>query len=303
MADEDFTKLNERNISNSEVTAFLTCKRMYEFAFGMELTPKETSVPLARGTLGHLAFENYVRARLNSSNHQQAMKAVTDTFPQAMREGVTVDVAMETKLLVERYMAHHQGWPELRLLGTEERVDLKVTDDFTIPIRYDVLAEEISTGRVLVGDYKFTYDFWQPSDHDLNVQMPKYIAVMRANGMAVDGGFLEEIRTRPLGAEKSADPKNLWRRTKYFPGPMRLRNAMKQHIQASFEIVEHRAKSPEQRMEDATPVFNKHGACKYCNFKDLCNSMMDGVTDLGLMISTGYTENTYGYNKTESVEL
>lgn len=292
----EFSKLDDRNISNSEVTAWLSCRRMYEFAFVQNLAPKATSVPLARGTLGHEAFSVYILARLDGSSHDMAMRATNETFTEAMRN-LTMDVVMETKFLFTRYMDYHQGWPDWELLGTEERIDLRLTDDFTIPIRYDLLVREKTTGKIKVGDWKFTYDFWQPHEHDLNVQMPKYITVMRANGMQVDGGFLEEIRTRPLGKEKSSDQRNLWRRTNYHPTLERSRESMRQHISASFEIMEYRSKNEDDRRAAAIPVLNKHGACKFCNFTDLCNSMLDGKTDLSVDIMSGYTENTYGYNK------
>lgn len=295
----EFPKLNDRNISNSEVTAWLTCKRMYEFAFGLNLAPKITGTPLARGTLGHDAFSRYIAARLEGSPHSQALLAMKDAWLIAMSEGITSDVVLETKFLVERYMDYHMGWPKWELLGTEERIDLRLTDDFTIPIRYDLLVRELDTHRILIGDFKFTYDFWQPNHHSLNPQLPKYITVMNASGTSVHGGFLEEIRTRSLGKEKASDPKNLWRTTKYYPSDAKKRNMMKQHIMASYEITDFRNKPDEQRLEEAIPALNKFGACAYCNFTDLCNALNDGKTDLRFDIESGYTQNTYGYNKTE----
>lgn len=294
----------KRNISNSEVTAFLTCKRMYRYAFCFNLEPKITSTPLSRGTLGHLAFENYVIARLNSSNHEQAMKAGRQTFIDAMKEGkIGIDVITETQFIWQRYMEFHKGWPEFTLLGTEQRIDLELTPTLNFPIRYDVYVEEIRTGKRLIGDYKFTYDFWSPDDHDLNGQMPKYIGVLQANGIRCDGGFLEEVRTRPLGKEKSADPKNLWRRTNYFPSLAKRRSVLRQHVATSIEIESFRSLSEEEQRSVAVPVLNKHGACKYCNFKDLCNSENEGKDDLTLDIQIGYTQNTYGYNQTIMEEI
>lgn len=290
------TTLESRNISNSEVTTWLTCRQQYAFAFMMNLTPKITPTPLARGTLGHEAFSVYVMARLNGSSHAQALRAVDDVWARGMHE-LKMDLVLETKFLWDRYMAFHQGWPEWKLLGTEERVDLPITSTLTIPIRYDVLVEEIASGKRLVGDYKFTYDFWQPHEHDLNAQMPKYIAVLNANGYGIDGGFLEEVRTRKLGPEKSADPKATWRRTRYYPSSTRKRNAIKQHIAASLEIENYRGLNAGDQEAATIPTLSKHGACKYCNFTDLCNSKLDGKTDLTFDIEAGYVENTYGYNK------
>lgn len=286
-----------RNVSNSEVTTFLACKRQYDFAFILNLAPKVTPTPLARGTLGHLAFEYYVKARLAGDTHEQALKAAEEAYTQALREGVSLEVVMETKFLWLRYMNFHQGWPEYDLLGSEERMDLKLTDTLSMPIRYDLYVRNRKTGEYLIGDYKFTYDFWQPWEHDLNGQMPKYIEVMRLNGYPCDGGFLEEVRTRPLGKDKARDPKQTWRRTTYRPTIAVKRSVLRQHVATSLEIEKHRALSAEERETVSIPVLNKHGACKFCNFKDLCNSMNQGKKDLSVDIEVGYTQNTYGYNK------
>lgn len=295
--------LNEpRNISNSEVTTWLTCRQMYDFAFNRNLAPKITPKQLSRGTLGHEAFSFYIAARLEGATHEQALRAMNRSYENALRAGVGADVVLETRILVDRYMAFHNGWPAWKLLGTEQRVDLPINSDFSVPITYDLLIEEISSGKRLLGDFKFTYDFWSPDDHSLNPQAPKYIAVMNANGIRVDGGFLEEVRTRPLGVAKRSDHKNLWRRTHYYPSLAKKRNMMKQHITACMEIVEFRSMSPEEQELEAIPVLSKHGACKFCNFKDLCASKLDGK-DITFDIEYAYTQNTYGYNATVPLEL
>lgn len=291
-----------RNISNSEVSTWLACRQMYQFAFMLEITPKVTPTPLARGTLGHLAFQTYIEARLNSSNHQQALKAVENVWINALKEGISVDIAIQTQEIFNRYMAFHEGWPEWKLLGTEERLDLSITDEITIPIRYDVMVEEVKSSKILVGDWKFTYDFWSPDDHALNAQAPKYITIMNSNGYDVAGGFLAELRTRTLGAQKMSDKRNLWRHTYYYPSLAKKRNMMKQHIAAALEIIEYRDSSPEEQEAMTIPLLSKHGACKFCNFKELCASKLDGK-DISFDIEHGYVKNTYGYNKTEIEDI
>jgi hypothetical protein len=222
-------------------------------------------------------------------------------FAEAMTT-VSMEVVAETKFLFDRYQRFHKGWPNWRLLGTEQRVDCKLTDTLSMPMRYDAYVEEIKTNRRLIVDWKTTYDFWSPQDHDLNAQNPKYITVMNNNGQRVDGAVLEEIRSRKLGAEKSADAKNLWRRTHYFPSQAKKRSVLKQHIAASLEIERYR-NLDEKAREDATiPVLNKHGACKYCNFKELCITELDGG-DPSVAIEVGFTHNTYGYNEQDIGDL
>jgi hypothetical protein len=299
---EDFLP-ESRNVSNSEVTTFLSCKRMYDFAFIENLEPIETSKPLSRGTTGHGMFEAYIKARLNGASHELAMKEARSYVARELAAGtVSIEVAGEAQFLFERYQEYHAGWPEWELLGTEERVDLKLTDTLSIAIRYDLMIRDRKTDRVLMGDWKFTYDFWSASDHAINPQMPKYLAVMRANNYQIDGGFIFEIRTRVLGKEKAADARNLWRRTNYLPILPQMSNMMKQHIIVSKEIEEHRALDPQVRREyHSMPVLNKYGPCKYCAFTELCDSMNKGKKDLSVDIREGFKENSYSYNKTEEV--
>lgn len=287
-----------RNVSNSEVTAWLTCRRQYYYAFVLELTPKSTPTPLARGTLGHSAFQRYAEGRLQGMSHEVALKYSQTVFTDAMSE-IGIEVVMETKFLYDRYMAHHKGWPNWEILGTEQRIDCQITDTLSMPMRYDMYVREVKTNRRLIVDFKFAYDFWSPEDHDLNGQNPKYITVMNNAGMPVDGAVLEEIRTRKLGTEKSADPKNLWRRTHYFPSITKKRSVLKQHIGASLEIENFRSLSDDKMQDSAIPVLNKHGACKYCNFKELCIIDLEGG-EKNVAIEVGFTKNTYGYNQQDT---
>lgn len=295
---EDFLP-ESRAISNSEVTSYLSCKRQYNFAFIDVLAPKEEGRQLTRGTLGHAYMQWYIEARLNSSDHDLSMKKADEVFIQAMKDGTKPDIVMETQTLCQRYMAAHNGFPEWEFLGTEQRLDLRITDTLIFPIRYDVYVMEKSNGKRRIGDFKFTYDFWSYEDHALNGQLPKYMTVMRANGFQVDSAFLEQIRTRKItDPVKLRSPKNnLWVRSDYYPSNANLANTLRQHVAASLEIERHRALDPKTREDESIPVLNKFGACKYCNFKPLCIAKLEGKRDLTVDIRSGYTTNTYGYNK------
>lgn len=292
-----------RKISNSEVTSWLSCRLQYSFAFMNNLTPRDTPMPLARGTLGHLAFQYYIEARLNNSNHDSAMNKAREAFTEALAsKSLEVNVVGETQFLFQRYMDVNRGWPNWELLGTEQAHEIPINDEIIMPMRYDVLIRERDSDRILIGDFKFAYNFWTIDDHALNGQMPKYITIMNSAGMKVDGGVLIEIRTRPLSAKMSADHRNLWKHTHYYPSIAKKRNLLKQHVSASLEIVEFRKMSPEDQEYKLIPVLNKHGACKYCNFKELCASKIDGK-DITFDMQHGFVENTYGYNDKKTTDL
>lgn len=288
-----------RNISNSEVTTWLSCRRQYVYAFGMELEPINTSTPLARGTVFHYAMELYWKARMQGHDHDTSMSMAMVAFGE-IPEGYTLDQVMEAQFLWVRYMNHHEGFPDWKPLGTELKYILPITPTINMSIKYDFYFEVISSGKRYVLDYKTSFDFWTIEDHDLNGQMPKYIAALQANGFQVDGGILEEIRTRKLGKEKASDPKNLFRRTFYTPSFAKKRSVLAQHIAAAVEIEEFRNMPKEEQALKAIPVLNKHGACKFCNFKDLCNSELEGKKDLSVDIRVGYRHNDYVNEHNES---
>lgn len=289
-----------RNVSNSEVTTFLSCKRQYDFAFIEELTPKETSDPLARGSGFHYAMELYWNKRIEGWTHEAAYEYAEVNGFSELPEGWSLDMLMHAQFLWRRFMNFHNGFPDWKPLGTEIKLTLPMTPALNISIKYDFYYYHLTKKKYVLLDWKVTYEFWKDIDHELNGQMPKYIAVLQANGFAVDEGELAEIRSRPLGAEKSKDPRNLWKFTRYNPTTAKKRSVLQQHIGASVLIEKYRALSPEERALESLPVLNKHGICKSCNFKDLCTAMLEGKKDLSVDIRVGYKHNEYVDQHNES---
>lgn len=294
-----------RNISNSEVTTWLSCRLQYFFAHFRNLEPKITGTALYRGGIGHEAFQRYSEARIDGKSHDDAMIHANQLFTKEMAKyPERMNTIMQTWHIFKKYQAYHKGWPNVfRILSVEQRFDLPLTPEINMTIRYDTMMEEVSTGKILIGDYKFTYDFWSPLDHNLNGQAPKYISVMNANGYQVHGGFLEELRTRQL-SEKNGnanDPKQLWRRTNYFPSNTLKKNVLRQHVGASLEINKYWNTSEAEREALSIPVLNKHGACKFCNFKEVCAIKLAGG-DWEFQLEREFQPNTYGYNELEPTE-
>jgi hypothetical protein len=291
-----------RNISNSEVTTWLSCRRQYKYAFdeAYGLEPKVMGKPLYNGGIGHSAFQRYIEARLDNKSHDDSMVVARTVFTEALREEPDrlADI-MKVQMIFDRYHAYHQGWPNWILHEPEQRFELQLTDTIKMVIRYDAKVTERNTGKTLIVDWKYHYDFMGPDSHALSPQLPKYIFVMNANGIKIDGGLMEELRTRDLGKEKAADPKATWKRTPYFPLISKQKNMIRQHIAASLEIERWRALPREEREFEALPVLNDYGPCKRgCSFQDLCISENDGK-DITVDIQVGYKQNTYGYNPVE----
>jgi hypothetical protein len=291
-----------RNVSNSEVTTFLSCKRQYNFAFIENLAPKNTSDPLARGSAFHNAMDVYWKKRIEGKDHDTAFnEALVEGFA-VLPEGWSLEMLMHAQMLWTRFMMFYNGFPDWKPIGTEIKLTVPMTPTLTISIQYDFYFYNMATKKFVLLDWKVTYEFWKDEDHSLNGQMPKYIAVLQANGYQVDEGCLAEIRSRPLGKEKASDPRNLWRFTRYNPSTAKKQQVIRQHVSASLAIERHRNLSPEDRDIESIPVLNKHGACKFCNFTDLCMAMLEGRRDLSVDIRVGYVHNDYTdiHNEIES---
>lgn len=285
-----------RNISNSEVNTWLTCKQQYNFAFVRKIEPKQLSDPLTIGNLGHDALEAYCKARQQGLSHDDAQQVSTEQILQPAITQGRMDLVLQVQKVLTSYHGIRQGWPEWEILGAEQKHELGISEDFTLPMRYDLLVREHDTGAYALVDYKFVYNFWTPDEHDLNIQFPKYLSVLNANGYDIEKAYLEEIRYRP---KQNAGPSDITKRTRYVPSDAKKRHALRQHIMASLEITDYRNLSPDEQKQRTIPILNKF-ICKGCGFRELCISELDGG-DIEYAIENNFVANTYDYNKKEEV--
>lgn len=282
-------------VSNSEVTTFLGCKRKHFFAFEMKLEPTDPNRAILRGTIGHEILSDIAKAIKDQI--AKPLNVVLDESLQKAMQNYPLEIVLEVSVLVTNYLTHVHWWRDWEILGTEDELHVPLTEQVHGGMRYDLLVRERATGRVYVVDFKFTYDFWSPHDHEINGQMPKYITFMQLKGYKIDGGLLEEIRTRKLSAKSQADPSALWKRTAYHPTKARKQSMLRHHVAVSLAIADHRALPLQERFDRSLPVLDKYGACQFCDFTNLCTPAIEGakLDELGITIREFYQHNTYLY--------
>lgn len=281
-----------RNISNSEVTTWLTCRNQYRYAFDLDLEPKKRSDPLTRGIIGHDAFDVYYKHLQRGEKHDIARDAAVERLMYKMGErDAPLDLIMDVRRILEMYWAHYQGDSNWEILQVENMNLLDLNEDYAMPTRLDLLVREKDTGKTLLVDHKFYYDLPHADKLALNVQFPKYIGALAANGITVDYCVLNVLRYRVLKNPSMAD---LFRRYKVSVSPAKIRRALSTHILASQEITEYRSLPEAVRPSRAIPVFNSL-ICDRCDFAALCQSEFDGG-DIKYLIETDYQKNSYGYN-------
>lgn len=280
-----------RNISNSEVGTWLSCRNKYRYAFDLDLEPKKRSDPLTRGTIGHEALDVYYKTLRAGEGHRAAMDLATKRLGMVMAQpDASLDLIMDVRRILELYWAYYEGDPNWEILEVEEMHNLPLNDDYSMPTRLDLLVRD-EQGKIALVDHKFYYDMPNADKLALNVQFPKYIGALASVGIKVDYCLLNVLRYRKM---KNPALSDLFKRHKVTVSPAKIRKALHTHILASQEITEYRALPEDVRPSRAIPVFNDL-VCKHCDFASLCASEFDGG-DINYLIETDYQKNSYGYN-------
>lgn len=291
-----------RNISNSEVGSWLTCRNKYRYAFDLDLEPKRRSDPLTRGTIGHDALDVYYKtlkmrqsepteSMATSMIHEYAMRRAVQRLGTVMAQpDAPLDLIMDVRRILELYWAYYEGDSNWEILEVESMHTLPLNDDYAMPTRLDLLVRD-EQGKIALVDHKFFYDMPNPDKLALNVQFPKYIGALAEAGIKVDYCVLNVLRYRKL---KNPALSDVFKRYKVTVSPAKIRRALATHILASQEIAEYRALPEAVRPSRAIPVFNDM-ICKHCDFSTLCQSEFDGG-NIDYLIETDYQKNSYGYN-------
>ena len=95
-----------RNISNSEVSTWLSCRNKYRYAFDLDLEPKKRSDPLTRGTIGHDALDVYYKTLQAGvePTHVRAMDAATKRLGTIMSQpDAPFDLILDVRRILELY--------------------------------------------------------------------------------------------------------------------------------------------------------------------------------------------------------
>lgn len=289
-----------RRISNSEASAWLACQQQYRYAYDLKLEPIPTGASaLGTGIATHEGFQAYNRARVAGANHQEALAAEDSHLMSLLSTSgrAHMDDIYNAKIMCSIYHSHYgDEFSHFEIIDAEQRVDLPLTENYSMPLRYDLYYVDKRTGKYVLSDYKTTYDFWTDDRIKLSPQFAKYFAAFRNNNMPVDECRLDQIRTRWKKVNEHSF-EELFRRSKVVPSKSKMRSVLKQHILAAEKITEYRALPDEIRPNVTTPVLN-WGVCRMCDYKSLCIAELDDLdpTSMNLLIQTEYRQNTYDYN-------
>lgn len=301
-----------RKVSNTEVITWNTCKQRYFLTFDLNLEPKKPGIALYRGIVGHAMCEAYYTPMIGVSPglKTEALfdfceKKAWEVYRSYLAVAEALDeneALLDLKRVMERYFAYARSYPtksinnsnqrQWIILQVEKYYDLDLVDDFDYAGRLDLIAR--IDGRVVIIDHKFVYNFWTQDKLDLNPQLPKYVGILRNNGIKIDEVMVNQIRYRPKKRPPFYTDEEMFKYSFYVPTPAEVNNHLKEQIQVSREIVEWRSKPIEERARLATRILNDM-VCTSCPVKSLCIMGLKGL-DIKNEIAAFYQPNTYDYN-------
>lgn len=277
-------------VPQSEADTFLTCERKHYYAFGEKLMSKSLGIGLNRGSMGHSALEIYYTVWMQTQNLVAARGAVREYFENEITtRGVSASMDMVIPLmqLISAYLDHYdEEFNEWQILAVEKEF---ATGNF--PFKPDLIKRSKLTGEIVVVDHKFLYNFYQQKDIQLFPQLVKYVGYLRSMGLKVDRGEYNMIRHRDNAKEKFR------RQPLKLPAP-RIDRYMYEQAVVTERINARKHLIPLETWNDISLRTANSFNCTNgrCPFVDICQADLDKAPGRDLLVSTFYTENTYGYN-------
>lgn len=208
--------MSELTVSHSRVDSYLRCRRQEYYGYALKLRKVAAAPALRLGSAGHHLLDvlySAVKAGGGTAAKQKAaypgaVKAMWDELDKMYTEGFQdIDNRATLREILENYLKREpfidRGWSDdkrVRTILAVEKEFRLVWDDETgasYPFIVDLIIRDPS-GRMIVVDNKFVYDFYSIEAAQLMPQLPKYIGALRGLGYKVaNEGIYNMIRTRP----------------------------------------------------------------------------------------------------------
>jgi len=288
-------------VSTSEVATFLTCKQRWMYAHhpSYNLEPRTLGIALARGIIGHEAFDIYYKHLLKTQSFEEAEQKVQQYIMRKalheMNMGDSSKALMISTLgvLLKDYFEESK-WilDEYNILGVENLVTapLPGVSDIEFAGRIDLMLEIAKgplRGEVIPWDHKFTYNFWPEMAIKMNAQISNYIWVVREMGYRSRKGIISMSRHRENAQEK-------FKQEEVPTNSVMREGFILNHVEASKQIVDLKQKSTVGLKDGVTRSTSKFN-CEYCPFATLCYTEACGL-DSTMMVKASYRPNSYGYD-------
>jgi PD-(D/E)XK nuclease superfamily len=279
-----------RMISNSEVASWLLCSRKYYYEYVLGLEPKQFSEVIGKGILIHSMLEGYYAGKQQGMDEAGCREEAMEPLIFAGAQGGDIAELGALRTLLMGYFDKYciEDDERYEVAAVETKYAMPINDEYALVGTLDLLLLDKWDHKYVAVDHKSTYNFWTDDQSTISGQFVKYLILMRSLGNDVKSLMVNQVRTRPV---KNGD---LYQRAWVDPSDERVRNVLKQHIDASNKIMDFRNAGANHA--DTIPIYDKY-ICSNCSFLSLCNSDTEGQ-NLTFQIEQEFRQRkTYGYNE------
>lgn len=272
-------------VSNTEITTANSCGLQHYYMYGLGLGPRNVSMPLYRGSVGHSALEAYYKCLMDGNSAADATSEskkvlLQETSRLAIEEPWADDKLTEVCQLQDRLKHYSTVYPvePFRVLAVEKTFTAEFTPSIQFGLILDLLVE-MTTGRrkgeLGIIDHKFAFNWKTTDELLLDAQLPKYKIALQKNGYPVKWVMFNQIRTRKMNY---SIPQEMFRRSYHAASDEAGEIIWQEQMDTAVDITAGRI--PVRRA--LAPM-----VCKYCLFKDPCTASMNGE-NIDRILSTEY---------------
>lgn len=272
-----------RRTSHSEVESFLSCERRHYYGYGLYIQGKYTSEALERGILVHAALAVFYQALKDGFTIEQAqgkgIMALSDLYKSSETYDPTKVFTQAVSLFNWYIDKYKDDFQYVEVLEVETDYLVPITDDYSLPVKIDLLWRDLKTNEVVVTDYKVLQDFYDQDKVKLLPQLRKYIAGLWTKGIKVDRAEYDMLRHR--NTKDNAEEPGL--RFQRLPVPLTKASVLRtieEQIRAANRIKSLRDRGTE---EWGKTVLRNTGSCTNCSFKLLCDADLNGLPTADLI--------------------
>jgi hypothetical protein len=285
-------------VSHSEVEGYLLCRRKHYYGYGLSLQRVSESASLATGSAGHQVLEAFYSTILAAGDTNKAqlkafdvaLEAAHNKYAELVESGSYEHTDQRRCSLEFTLFDNEVGYFSQEKIINKGNVVQAVEAEFNLeydaetesrlPFVIDLIVRD-PEGKTVIVDHKFVWDFYTPSDSDIQPQIPKYIAGLRALGYPASHGMYNMLRTRKI---KAPTQEQMSSTLQIRPTTARVVRTFEEQIDMATELQALKLLPIEVQEKKAYRTANKM-VCQSCSFRDLCEGELAGANTKLIMQS------------------
>lgn len=267
-------------VSHSEAELHSRCEWAHHYAYGYNLTPKETAEHIQLGSLVHQMFAGYYQAIRDGAEKDEAIKAGHWVWQKAVIEKeYDLDICNRGLELFDKYVQYfnHKEW---EILWVEEYTEYLVADKFILNGELDLVVRAKTGklfGQIGVVDHKICYNFMTKDAIGTHSQIPKYVHILnklQVFDQPITFGIINQIRWRSV-----SDVNKMFSRVVIGENDLtevKTANFIAEYLKQAERIAEKRALGDPSLWKGKSARTTIKDICKYCDFSDPCIEELEG---------------------------